>query len=238
MRNFFCFIFISTLVISCKKNDSTNSNVDLTTDYFPVDVGHFWIYDVDSIILDNNSGSTVIDSSHHFQYKEIITANIMDDMGKPAQRLERYFRQNDSDTTWRNVNTWVIQRDNLRAQKIEENVRFVKLIFPLSLNLQWDGNMFNNINSLNNRTPQMYSVNFFDRPFSVNGNSYGKTLKVIEYVDTNAIEEIVQYEIYSRGIGMIYSLSDSINTQPVPNDSTGKTVSRGYRYRFKLKTFQ
>jgi hypothetical protein len=47
--------------------------------------------------------------------------------------------------------------------------------------------------------------------------------------ELNAIEEIKREEVYARNIGLVYLLSDSINTQV--------NGSRGYRYRLTLKTY-
>ncbi len=230
MKKLFYLLFISSLIISCKRNDSTTT-VDTTYNYFPVDIGHTWIYDVDSIGYDDNTGTTVIDSSNHYQYKETITENFIDAEGKPAQKLARYYRRSDTND-WVSANTsiWVVSRDNLRAEKVQENVRFVKLVFPLSANSLWDGNMFNNLGRNN------YFVDYYDQPATVNGIYYDKTLKVRRDSSVNAIEEIRQFEIYARNIGLIYFQSDSINTQPI--DTTNKTKSRGFRYYVKLKSFQ
>lgn len=228
MKKLFYIFIISSLIISCKKNDST-ATVDSTNNYFPVDIGHTWIYDVDSIGYDDNTGKTVIDSSHHYQYKETITETFIDVDGKPAQKLARYFRGSDSND-WSSADVWVVKRDNLRAEKIQENVRFVKLVFPLSINSFWNGNMFNNMGSDN------YFVDYFDQPSTVNGINYNQTMKVKRDSSINAIEEIRQFEIYARNIGLIYYQSDSINTQPI--DTSSFTKSRGFRYHLKLKSFQ
>ena len=227
MKKLFYLLIISSLIISCKKNDSTET-VDSTYNYFPVDIGHTWIYDVDSIGYDDNTGATIIDSSH-YQYMETTTETFIEADGKPAQKLDRYYRKNDSDI-WASANIWVVKRDNLRAEKVQENVRFVKLVFPLSVNSFWNGNMFNNLSSNN------YFVDYFDQPSTVNGTNYNKTLKVRRDSSVNAIEEIRQFEIYARNIGLIYFESDSINTQPI--DTTNLTKSRGFRYYLKLKSFQ
>ncbi len=229
VKKIFILLFISSLIISCKKNDSTTT-VDTTYNYFPNTLGATWIYEVDSFGYDDNSGSTKIDTLY-YQYKETITENFIDAEGKPAQKLARFYRKNDSDT-WAFANNWVVSRDNLRAQKIQDNIRFVKLVFPLNLSSYWNGNLFNNLGS------NTYFVEDFDQPSIINSTSYDKTLKVKRDSSVNAIEEIRQYEIYARNFGLIYFQSDSINTQPIPNDPNGKTKSRGYRYRLKLKSFQ
>jgi len=234
VKKLFYLLFISLLIISCKKNDSTTT-VDSAYNYFPIEVGHTWIYDVDSIGYDDNTGTTVIDSSHHYQYKETITENFIDATGKPVQKLARYYRGSDTNE-WMSANNWIISRDNIRAQKIEENVRFVKLVFPLNANSYWNGNMFNNLEGINSSGSENYFVDYFDKPTTINGIYYDKTVMVRRDSSVNAIEEIRKYEIYARNIGLIYFQSDSINTQPI--DTTSKTKSRGFRYHLKLKSFQ
>jgi hypothetical protein len=228
MKKLFYFFLLAGLIVTCKKQTDDSSTVDSTNNYFPIKIGNTWIYDVDSIGYDDNSGTTIIDSSHHYQYKEIITENLIDAEGKPMQKLARFYRKNDSDT-WASANNWTISRDNLMAQKVQENIRYVKLVFPLNSNSSWNGNMFNNTFS------NTYFVEDFDQPATINGTTYDKTLKVSRNSSVNAIEEIRQFEIYARNIGLIYFLSDSINTQPI--DSI-RTKSRGFRYRLKLKSFQ
>ena len=200
----------------------------MTYNYFPIEIGHTWIYDVDSIGYDDNTGKTVIDT-FSYQYKETITENFIDADGKQSQKLARYYRKNNLDT-WVSVNVWVVKKDNLRAEKVQENIRFVKLVFPLSINSFWNGNMYNNLVSDN------YFVDYFDKPSTVNGINYNQTIKVRRDSSINAIEEIRQLEIYARNIGLVYYQSDSINTQPI--DTSSLTKSRGFRFHLKLKSFQ
>jgi hypothetical protein len=223
----FFVLLLLTVSFACKKKSDDTSAVDTTYDYFPVDIGRTWVYDVDSIVYDDNTGVTKIDT-FSYQYKETITAGITDDMGKPAMQLERYFRQNDSDM-WHRANSWIISRDNLTAQKVQENIRYVKLVFPLNINKVWDENVYNNTGS------NLDSLNYFDGPATVNGQSFPKTLKVIRSEEENIIEEIVKSEIYARNVGLIYLQSDSINTQPI--DTLGNTRSRGYRYHLKIRSY-
>ncbi len=230
MKKILILIVISASFIwSCKKNTDDSSTVDLTYNYFPVNIGHTLIYDVDSLVYDDNTGHTTIDT-FTYQYKEIVSENIIDDEGKPAQKLLRFFRKHDTDI-WQSVNTWIESRSNLNAQKVEENIRYVKLVFPLNATKNWNRNAYNNLGE------NIFSVDYFDQPFTVNGTVYDKTLKIKKDSSINAIEEIRGIEIYARNVGLIYFQSDSINTQPNAPPSTG-TKSRGFRYRLKLKSYQ
>lgn len=211
--------------VACR--NKTEETVDLGYNYFPVNTGHELLYDVDSIVYDDNTGNTTIDT-FNYQYREVITADVTDGAGRPSQLVERYFR--DSDTgEWRRGNTWLLSRDAGSAQKVQENVRFVKLLFPLNDHKYWDGNAYNN------RGSEQYTIEYFDQPSTVNGQNYERTLKVLQMEEVNAIEEIRRYEIYARDIGLICFQSDSINTQPKPQ---GGSKSRGLRYTLRLRSYR
>ncbi|MEI6508982.1 MAG: hypothetical protein WCO54_10910 [Bacteroidota bacterium] len=219
---------ILVFMFSCSSNKDDGSSIDLGYNYFPVEAGHVWIYDVDSFGYDNNTDSTVIDTTY-YQYKEATSESMIDDIGKPAIKVERYFRKHDSDT-WQSANTWIMSRDNLRAQKVQDNIRYVKLVFPLNASKTWDGNMFNNIGQA------YYDILYFDQPSFVNGKMFDKTVMVREDSITNFIDEIKRYSLYARNVGLISFTSDSLNTQ---SRSKGPgTKSKGFRYRIRLRSFQ
>jgi hypothetical protein len=227
---YFLLLFIAACYgWSCKKQSDESSSIDVGYNYFPVNVGHELVYDVDSIVYDDNTGSTTI-TPYSYQYKEVIAATIIDDIGREAQRVDRFFRQNDT-SPWQVANSWIVSRDNVSVQKVQENTRYVKLLFPLKQNKVWDGNIYNG------KGEEDYSIQYLDQPYELNGVTYSKTAKILQVDDINAIEEIRRHEIYARNIGMIYFQSDSINTQRKDSPAVG-TKSRGYRYHLTLKSYQ
>lgn len=217
------FVFLLMfMVYSCsRKNHDDGASIDLGYNYFPVQTGATWIYRVDSIGYDDNSGHTIIDSSR-YEYMEQITGTFMDVSGKTGQYVTRSYRMSDTDD-WVPAHTWAILKTELNAQKVEENIRYVKLVFPLAADKKWNGNLYNNLGD------EQYAVEFYDQPFSPGALSFGQTLKVVQRDEENAIEEIKRYEVYARNTGLVYLLSDSINTQV--------SGSRGYRFRLTLTSY-
>jgi len=208
-------------LVACTKKGDDPSSVDLGYNYYPNQTGATWIYSVDSLAYDDNTGSTTIDT-FAFEYKEQVTGTYTDVSGKTGQYITRYFRMNDT-LEWQPANTWAVLKTELNAQRVEENVRYVKLVFPLENNKKWDGNAFNNLGE------EEYKVEAFDEPITIGASTYEQTVKVLQRDEENAIEEIRKYEIYARNVGLVYMLSDSINTQV--------NGSRGYRLRYTLKSF-
>jgi hypothetical protein len=216
-----CGFLLVSAIVACSRKDDDPSSVDVGYDYYPVNGGATWVYRVDSFAYDDNTGETTIDT-FVFEYREQISGTYTDVNGGTGQFVSRSFKRQEAGE-WEPVNAWAVLKTNLNAQRVEENVRFVKLVFPLENNKTWNGNLYNNLGE------EEYSVEAFDEPLSLGAATYGHTLKVLHKDEENAIEEIKRYEIYARNVGMIYSLSDSINSQV--------NGSRGYRLRFTLKSY-
>lgn len=215
------FLLLSAVIISCSDSKSDEEQVDLGYNYFPTQTGATWLYKVDSLVYDDNSGQTTIDT-FVFQYKEQITGSFTDVTGEAAQQISRFYRYNDT-LPWIALNQWTQMRTALNAQRVQENTRYVKLVFPLEKNKKWNGNLYNAKGS------EQYALSYFDQPSTIGNTTYPLTARVQQQNEENAIEEIIRYEIYARDIGLVYALSDSLNTQ-----SAG---SRGYRYRFTLISY-
>jgi hypothetical protein len=209
-----------TMIVACSKKKG-DEPVDLGYDYFPIQTGATWIYKVDSLVYDDNTGHTTIDT-FTYEYKEQITGTFTDVSGKIGQQLSRYYKLSDTDE-WVQVNSWTLLRTEFNAEKVQENTRLVKLVFPLELNKRWNPNMFNAMGE------EEYKVTFYNEPYATEATQYSSALMVTHEDEENAIEEIKRYEIYARNAGLVYSLSDSINTQT--------NGSRGYRFRLTLKSF-
>ena len=205
-------LFLTLLVVlfvmySCKKNDSNNT-VDAKYQYFPNDTGHYVIYDVDSIKFDPFYDST--DSRHvdsvHFQLMEITQSIFNDNAGRPTMRIERYTRP-DSNATWTILNVWSATRTATTAEKFEDNLRFIKMIFPPSTTTTWKGNSYidlTGVTDLSWMADWDYQITALDVPYASNGQSYDSTLTVLQHDEENLIEKRFGKEIYAKNVGMVY----------------------------------
>lgn len=213
--------FLIVLIISCKQTNQGNEEINLGLDYYPVKIGSTWIYTVDSIAYDNNTGVTTIDT-FRYEYKEVISSNFSDVSGNTGQLLNRFYRKNDS-SDWFQANNWTVLITKEKAERVEENIRFVKIAFPVAVNKRWNGNMYNA------REVEQYRIINTNRGATYGNTFYHNTMLVQQAKELNAIEEIAKQEVYAQNVGLVYKLSDSINTQV--------SGSRGFRYRITLKSF-
>jgi len=193
---FLIFIAVAFIATSCKK-DKEIVTVDLGYDYFPDTKGNFIIYDVDSLFY-NDFTSTI--DTFKFQIKEKITENFKDLSNRNTQRIERFYRK-DSTKDWMIKDVWFSNKTTTTAEKVEENIRFVKIVFPLKKDNSWDGNRLNNLGT------QAYTLIGLNETFQIGSLYFDSIIKISQVADSNLIEKKVAYEIYAKHVGLIYKKS-------------------------------
>lgn len=182
-----------TIIYSCSKDDPVETYIGY--EYFPTNVGHWIEYDVDSIIKDDFNGRS---DTFQFQIREEIDSIFIDNSGAPTQRLERYKRQTATDP-WTIYRVWTSTINSTNAQKTEDNYRYIKLVFPVSLYANWDGNAFNTKNEAEYEYSEVHQL------INVNGLNFDSSLTVIQALDTtNLLSDVIEIEQYATNVGMIY----------------------------------
>jgi len=191
---------VSLLLFSCSKEEEPTVP-DTTSEYAGLAVGKYVVYDVDSIGFDDFDGS--IDTSI-YQIKETVDSEFTDLEGDQAFKIIRYRR--DADTlAWTIIDVWSSKITGTNFQKTEENLKYIKLIFPARENKTWNGNVANNLLS------QDYQYTAFDQPETIGGQSLEKVLTVLQY---DSPDKLIRPEFfeekYAKGIGMVYKRSMSL----------------------------
>lgn len=199
MKNLF-FIAVLILVFSCKKDKQIENAPDLGYDYFPVTMGKYVVYDVDSTAYIQPSGSVI---HAKYQIKEVIDSMFLDNQNRVTYRLSRYYKNYNASIPydqmpWTYKDAWMINRTATTAEEVEENVRYIKLIFPVEKNAKWNGNAQNTIGDW------QYKYTKVDGPETINGINFDNTLTVLQHNETPAIYYKNYEEKYAKGIGMIY----------------------------------
>ncbi|HRG51783.1 MAG TPA: hypothetical protein PLL00_03030 [Bacteroidia bacterium] len=207
----FATIILLSTVYSCKK-EKEQAAMDMGYAYFPDKQGDYIVYDVDSFFY--NDFTDHIDT-FKFQLKEKIESFFSDNENRPTMRLEQYIRLYDpkkpySSIPWKLRNVWTANRTVNTAEKIEENVRFVKLIFPVTAKASWNGNAKNNLGHLN------YSYYSVDLPATINNTRFDSVLQVTQQDDLTLISKKYYIEKYARNYGMIFKHVIDVESQPDP----------------------
>ena len=219
-----------SLWVSCKK-DNSNTEVNLGYTYFPVRVGEELIYDVDSVYHDPFFGTT---SYVHYQIREVVDSVFNDNQGRPTMRIERY--RNDSSASFPNwiiYNVWTANRTATTAERFENNIRYVKLIFPVQQGKTWDGN------SMNVYDEQDYELTYAHQPEAINSLSFDSVAMVTQINDTayNILFPKYEFEKFATGVGLIHKYQRQLDY--TVNPQTGQLdTSRFLLYEERLVSFK
>lgn len=182
---------------SCKKDDPVVNDIGLN--YFPTEVGHWVVYEVDSTVYDDFDGDTIV---YRYQVKELLESEFTDNQGRSAIRVERFKRMYDPNTPydsipWTLSRVWAFTRTNFAAEKLEENERFIRLAFPVTQGKTWNGNAYNTIGQWN------YKFKEVDQPYSIGSFSLDSTCLVEQKTEINLINHRVYRERYAKNIGLV-----------------------------------
>lgn len=216
---FFFLIVLPALFSACRDNQVEDITPDPGYDYFPLEVGRMWEYEVDSIIYDPSATGTNVDSFRTY-VREQITDTLLDGAGNVLYRAERYSRRSDT-LPWRAEKVFTLSREGRRAFRTEDNLRFIKLVFPAGVGKSWDGNAFFDPGLevlVAGESIQMF--NFWDYRIlereaaaTVGGLRFEDVLLVQNANnDGNIIERRYAVERYARGVGLIFREMDILRT--------------------------
>lgn len=219
-RTVYPLLFLAlVLVQSCGDDDDpTVPTIVYGYDYYPDSLGLTRIYDVDSLVLRENSSRT---DTFNYQIKVVYKEDYTDNEGERNVKVERYYRPNDT-TDWTFDKVYITKRTKTEAQEFYNNVRELKLAFPVRVGSMWDGNRYNN------NDEQVYEITKLEetaKPFIVPTD----VITILQKDEKNFIEKKYDLEKYARGVGMIFKEHIDIETQT--NDTFGVI------YHYNLKEF-
>ena len=204
----------AAVMSSCKKEDTLP--VDLGLGYFPTAIGHWVEYQVDSSWYDEVN---FLSGSVSYRLREEIFEHFTDPEGRPAQRVRRSVQ--DSTGAWRIRDIWWQTRDNFAAEKTEENLRRLKLSFPVGPNRYWNTNVYNTTGEMELTYQQINTA------WSGGGLSYDSTVVAKSTYFNNLIDTLLFEERGAKQVGMVQKRWTDSNTQ-YPG---GSPVTKGWTLR-------
>jgi hypothetical protein len=204
---------------ACEKQTTENIQLDLGYDFFPLQVGKYWEYQVDSILFVPDVSGTRLDSSRTWIREEIITQRL-NNAGDTIYQAERYERK-DTTHPWQIRRVFILQRTNNQALREEDNLRLIKLIFPLRSGQRWNSLRFIDPTLRQEVAGQSMAI-FKDwetrteavsEPFAGQYANY-QTVTTIQYADHRLLTELrVVQERYAKGIGLVERTWEIMDTQ-------------------------
>jgi hypothetical protein len=213
-------ILAGLLFLSSCDETSENLNLNYGYDYYPLEMGKYIIYDVDSITYDPTSNNTNIDTTS-YQVKEEIVDTTLDNEGRIVHIIH-YFTRDNEDEAWAFQNLYTTVKDERWAERTEENLKFVKLLFPQKIEDTWDGNRYFSdegiIITVRGETLELFKN--WNSVIIDKGNSmtigtlnFEDILTVRHADDENLIERRFVEEKYARTVGLVEKKVMILDTQ-------------------------
>jgi hypothetical protein len=191
--NTYLLFFFSIVFTACKK-ESIETVPQNNTNYLVAQQGFYVEYNCDSVVVDDFNGTI---DTFTFQIKEYQQSYFTDNEGRQAIRLERW-KRGDSTLPWQLKDVWTLVKTSDRVEKVEEDLRMVKLLFPLRENLEWNQHL------LNNSDPRIVNCKDVHKAFTMNGIAFDSTVTVVNTDPENLVSEYRDTEIFAANIGMVY----------------------------------
>ncbi len=197
------FVLLLGAITACKKSAPTNNSINLGYSFFPIDSGIVKYYAVDSIAYSDITHSS---DTFHFILKEEFAGLISGQTFQYHREILRSVRTDTSQNWHARTSVFVIVNSN-NLEWLEDNIRQVKLAFPIGNVLSWNGNQSNN---LGRKTFLLQNIH---QAFNNGDTEFNDCVAVQESLANNAIEEILIKSVYSNGIGLIDFTNNNLNTQ-------------------------
>ena len=170
--------------------------------------------------------------------------------GAAAWLVTRYLSDTSGDS-WTPSETYIVTPSTQTIDMTENNLRFIKLAWPMDLGFSWTGNTylpyapyqdFFQYSSYANQSLGSWNYTYMqvNQPFTVNnGTKYDSTTTVLQFadstnvpiVDPNSFASATYWsETYAKHIGLIYRHTEMWEYQPPTPDGS----QQGYKIGFEL----
>lgn len=198
---------------SCKKSTETIAASPAVT-YFPLEIGKYITYKLDSTIFINfGERDTVIS----YEVMDKVDAKFIDNSGRPAYRILRSIRT-DASQQWQANNTFMAVYGEKGVEYIENNLRFLKLVDPVTNGFTWKGNSYIETGSFTSDVNYLdgwnYTYDSVNVPLTLNQQLIDSTIKVVQADEFfgddpssgSAVygEKNYSVEKYAKGIGLVF----------------------------------
>lgn len=160
--------------------------------YFPLELGRFQTYTVS----ESNYSVSSQEIIKKYELKERISEVLVDTETRKVFKLERLKRANSSQN-WQIDSVMKVEWLPNAILKTENNISFMKLVFPIETTMKWNQNTYNTL-------PKTDLVSTRLKNIKVGTKNYNDVVSVVERNDSSAISKVKRYEVYAPKVGLIY----------------------------------
>jgi hypothetical protein len=238
IRYFSHSILFLLILVMCGCNKSNPLVTDAPADYYPMHVGNYIIYRMDSLKYINVGSKDTLISYHA---KEVVEDSIVDNLGIPSYRVVRYLSDTTEQAEWTPSIAYMVTPLAGSVEVVENNLRFIKMVTPVQDGISWLGNAHIDTKSNDSPVPYMDGWNYVyantGLPFDVLAGTIPITVTVQEADDVSGLgdgsytQTIYSEEVYGRQIGCIYKkFLYSVYQSPNVEYPQGATIGYGLTF--------
>lgn len=209
------------LVSSCDKSENL-PQPDLGLNYFPLKLSSTTIYNVDSLVYSDFTNTI---TTFQFLIKDSTAKKIIDAQGDEAYILERYKKIAGKDWVFQKIIAKKIAHN--RAEEFVDNHRYVRLVFPVTLKANWNGNLYNSA------VAWPHTITTIDEPLTFGALKLDSTVTVKQYDEVNLIRQDIYSETYAKNVGLVRK-----EVKAVDKDISTQKIKRGYHYTMQLNSYK
>lgn len=232
------FLVFLLILVMCRCNKSNPLVTDTPADYYPMHVGNYIIYRMDSLKYINVGSS---DTTISYHAKEVVDDSITDNLGRLSYRVIRYLSDTTETAPWTPSIAYMVTPLAGSVEVVENNLRFIKLVTPVQDGISWLGNAYIDTKSNDSPVPYLDGWNYVytntGMPFNVLAGTIPVTVVVQEADDVSGLgdgsytQTIYSEEVYGRQIGCIYKkFLYSVYQSPNVEYPQGATIGYGLTF--------
>lgn len=201
---------LSLAFAACNKDeDKYDGNATLA--FYPLELGHYVTYQVDSVIWDDFQCLRTV---HKMQHRYQVADTFTDNQGRPSYRIDILTRPADS-LQWSVDEVIYATRTPDHLELVQNNLRFIRLAFPISNGKTWLGN------SMIPSADQDYAyLSGWNYKYTNQGQDYNNGLSAFQ--NTVTVEQVDEQqndpesmptayayktygkEVYAYGVGLVF----------------------------------
>lgn len=209
--------------------------------FYPIETGREWIYASDSIVWLNNGSD--IDTTRSY-LKEVAGETFVAGDGKLWTEWQRFFSRDS--IRWTPLHSWRVRLGEGQLVRVEENIPFVKLVFPFREGTRWDGNVFFDserfIQLQGERIQPFQDWRYRISTQNIDVACIQESCVVVkvDHIDASTLlDRRRSVEYFGQGIGLIrkhMEILDGDGTRP--NDAWEKKAQKGFIHTLTLLSFK
>ena len=207
---------IITLFTSCQKDPEQPKDITIGQSFYPIQQGQFQTFLVKQTRFAlNETPVTTTD-----QLKEVIGDEFVGENGEKLNEVLRYVRPNGLEV-FRLDSVFSVRKDENVVVKMEHNIPYVKMDFPIEEGKTWNGNQFNA------RPLKDFLAEDVNASKTIGNSNFSNTITVIESQDSSLVDKELRYEIYADEVGLVYKKTESLLYCNQPECFGQKIIERG-----------